>query len=691
MPKFLEEIQLKPLISVNPPREGISLYNDGGVLKVIHTGGKVQALVSQVNGNVDLSDYATKAYVDATIGDINVEDLDMTKYALKTEIPKNTSQLTNNSGFITTSSLTSYAKKTDLPSTTSDLTNDSGFITRDDLPDMTEYASTATVNNNLTIAKQYTDTEITKLTNNLIGTAPETLDTLHEIATVLTTQEGTLSNLNTALNSKANVGDVYSIEQIDAKNFADKTWVGEAIEDTIKEITGGEIDLEKYAKVEDLPTKVSDLEQDVAYLTEHQDISHLETISHSNQNLKDAKDYADERVAALVGSAPETLNTIHELAIEFGKHSDMFEALDSTISNKANKGDVYTIAQIDAKKFATQTWVENKDYATETYVTTTVENTIKGITGGDIDLEKYAKKEDIPTKVSDLTQDIEYLTEHQSLEGYATESWVEGKNYLTEHQSLAGYATENYVNTKVAEIVDSAPGVLDTLEELSAALGDDPNFATTIANQIGTKANASDVYNKTETYTKSEVDAEIRKVSIGSLDLSAYALKSELPTKMSQLTNDSNFVTQNILNRYALTSDIPANMSQLVNDTAFITADYLTNYVTKGELPSVPTRLSQLANDAGYLTSYDLGGYATQTYVQTQIANLVDNAPETLNTINELARALEGQDDVITALETNIGSKANSADVYTKTEIDNKLENFSGSSKVTFRKWEVTV
>ncbi len=43
-----------------------------------------------------------------------------------------------------------------------------------------------------------------------------------------------------------------------------------------------------------------------------------------------------------------------------------------------------------------------------------------------------------------------------------------------------------YVDTKVSDLVGSAPAVLDTLQELSEALGGDENFATTIANQIGT-------------------------------------------------------------------------------------------------------------------------------------------------------------------------------------------------------------
>src|SRR5574344_388640 len=55
------------------------------------------------------------------------------------------------------------------------------------------------------------------------------------------------------------------------------------------------------------------------------------------------------------------------------------------------------------------------------------------------------------------------------------------------------YATKLYVDNEISGIVNSAPATLDTLNELASALGDDPNFATTIATQIGTKANDSDV------------------------------------------------------------------------------------------------------------------------------------------------------------------------------------------------------
>ena len=47
--------------------------------------------------------------------------------------------------------------------------------------------------------------------------------------------------------------------------------------------------------------------------------------------------------------------------------------------------------------------------------------------------------------------------------------------------------TKKYIDNKVAELVDSAPETLDTLNELATSLGNDPNFATTTATALGKK------------------------------------------------------------------------------------------------------------------------------------------------------------------------------------------------------------
>jgi hypothetical protein len=51
----------------------------------------------------------------------------------------------------------------------------------------------------------------------------------------------------------------------------------------------------------------------------------------------------------------------------------------------------------------------------------------------------------------------------------------------------ATYATQSYVTTQISNLVNAAPGALDTLNELAAALGNDANFSTTVTNSIATK------------------------------------------------------------------------------------------------------------------------------------------------------------------------------------------------------------
>lgn len=66
----------------------------------------------------------------------------------------------------------------------------------------------------------------------------------------------------------------------------------------------------------------------------------------------------------------------------------------------------------------------------------------------DIDLSEYAKKSEIPTvptNVSAFVNDVPYLTEHQSLSGYATQQWVTDQGYLTEHQQLKTINNESLI------------------------------------------------------------------------------------------------------------------------------------------------------------------------------------------------------------------------------------------------------
>ena len=70
-------------------------------------------------------------------------------------------------------------------------------------------------------------------------------------------------------------------------------------------------------------------------------------------------------------------------------------------------------------------------------------------------------------------------------------------------QPAGSYVTQNDIDSAIAALVNSAPAALDTLKELSDALGGDANFATTVATQIGDKLDASDI----RELTNAEIDA----------------------------------------------------------------------------------------------------------------------------------------------------------------------------------------
>ena len=104
-------------------------------------------------------------------------------------------------------------------------------------------------------------------------------------------------------------------------------------------------------------------------------------------------------------------------------------------------------------------------------------------------------------------------------------------------------ASITYVDTKISNLVDSSPATLDTLNELAFALGDNPNFATTITELIGTKANTADVVNITQnqiiTGAKTfKNDIFLLKNSVGDDKINVNGLTTTL-------TNTSNNVVGN--------------------------------------------------------------------------------------------------------------------------------------------------
>lgn len=183
-----------------------------------------------------------------------------------------------------------------------------------------------------------------------------------------------------------------------------------------------------------------------------------------------------------------------------------------------------------------------------------------GISDAPQDGKTYGRKnaawtEVVIPDVSDMLTKTEAVGKYQPKGDYVTNDALNGK----------GYQTASDVDAKIAAVVDSAPETLDTLNELAAALGDDPNFATTISTQIGQKVD-------TATYTA---------------DKATFALKTELPDVSDMLTKTE-----------------AAKDYQAKGD-----------YALKSEIPTVPTNVSAFTNDAGYITSIP-AEYVTETELE---------------------------------------------------------------------------
>lgn len=192
-----------------------------------------------------------------------------------------------------------------------------------------------------------------------------------------------------------------------------------------------------------------------------------------------------------------------------------------------------------------------------------------------------------------------------SLDGYATEAWVENKHYLTEHQSLEGYATEQWVEDKRYLTTET-----------------DPVFKASAAYDI----TASDVSNWNN---KSDFSGNYNDLTN----------KPTIPSKTSQLTNDSGFITDagvtswnNQTGAVTFTETDPTvpawakapnkptytasevgavPTSRKVNNKA-LSADITLTASDVDALPSntpIPTKTSDLTNDSGYITLGDLPIY----------------------------------------------------------------------------------
>lgn len=104
-------------------------------------------------------------------------------------------------------------------------------------------------------------------------------------------------------------------------------------------------------------------------------------------------------------------------------------------------------------------------------------------------------------------------------------------------------ATEGFVTGQINNVIGAAPGALDTLKELSDALGADANYSTTITNALAAKAAAADVYTKTAADTLLSAKANTATTLSGYGITDAYT-DTEVDTALSAKADTTSVYTK---------------------------------------------------------------------------------------------------------------------------------------------------
>jgi phage-related tail fiber protein len=162
----------------------------------------------------------------------------------------------------------------------------------------------------------------------------------------------------------------------------------------------------------------------------------------------------------------------------------------------------------------------------------------------------------------------------------------------------------SYVSSAISAVVNGAPGTLDTLNEIAAALGNDANLSATLTTLIASKANTS--------------------------SLAAVATTGTFASLTSKPTTISGY---GITDAYTM-AQANVNLGLKAN-----TATTLSGY--------------------GILDSYTMA--QANSYVTSAISAVVNGAPAALDTLNEIASALGNDANLSATLTTLIASKANTS------------------------------
>ena len=363
--------------------------------------------------------------------------------------------------------------------------------------------------------------------------------------------------------------------------------------------------------------------------------NNIKVLAKNNLNVDLSNYYTKEATNELLNNKADKI-TVTELATKLKEDT---AKLNKDITDLGNRVDSIPVITVDTEMNAESTNpVQNKII---TSAITNLSNSVDEKLSNKQPKGDYALKTEIPTKVSQLSNDSNYQT-------------AEDVNLATE-----GLATKSEVNSKQDTLVSGT--------NIKTINGNSLLGSGNIEIQGGSTIAVDDSLSTTSTNpVQNKVITEA---------LNGKASQSDIPTKVSELTNDSDFQTASQVATAISGINVPTKVSQLTNDSDFQTGTQVSN--------SISTATSGLATKAELDGKQDKGDYATTAQLNGKQDTLVSgtniktvNGESLLGEGNILIKSINVDSALSTTSENPVQNKVITNKVNT---IEQSITNLSGT------------
>lgn len=296
----------------------------------------------------------------------------------------------------------------------------------------------------------------------------------------------------------------------------------------------------------------------------------------------------------------------------------------------------------------------------------------------DLDNRKVDKREGYSLTKNDFTDILK-----AKLDGIE-----EHANYITKVSQLindAGYQTEADLQAAIEKIIGEAPEVLDTLKEIADALGNDPNFATTITKKLAaiTEQLNQEITNRTEAdaQVQANVDKEVSDRKEADIALEAK-LKEYVDNEVDKITGNTNGIQASLNKEIQDRKDADAALQAAI--TKEETDRKAADAALDTRVTANATKIQELAlsiQDAVNTVKNELQAKidALQTEVNTNKANIQRNTDRLNDQITkeaedyaELKGMVNAEAEARANADTNLKSQVDKVNIDLNTEVSKR-------------------